>query len=292
MKTKGGFLKGIVMLSMTLLVIWTSVSYVSADMGCHPDYQINIENLPSGYSCAIIVKEYTGATKPYGFWDEREKVNSGFHLDQVDKESIEEYLSLFYYDGWICYPDSLLYHSKGPWHYGGYMNPFPGRLLFISPEGEVTMSESMIEPRDYTYDFQKDRWVVSGSLGPFVSFITYLLVCYILTLVMEYAVFGSFGFSRVPQNRKKFFIANTASNIPMNLFLYTLYSASVGWNIWFESFIVLECIIMLSESIYYSHSLVNLKGEKRPKTAAAYGVLANFCSATVGMAYTMFDLHF
>lgn len=292
MKTKGGFLKGIVMLSMTLLVIWTSVSYVSADLGCHPDYQINIENLPSGYSCAIIVKEYTGATKPYGFWDEREKVNSGFHLDQVDKESIEEYLSLFYYDGWICYPDSLLYHSKGPWHYSGYKNPFPGRLLFISPEGEVTMSESMVDHKDYTYDFQKGGWVGSGTLGFVGSLLKYVLGCYVLTLLIEYAVLGSFAFVRVRENRKKFLFVNTVSNIPMNLLLYCVYSAGTDQSNWFTIFFVLEVMVLIGESIYYSQTLVDREGKKHPKIAALYGVLANFCSATVGMAYTMFDLHF
>ena len=236
-----------VMLAMTLFVVWTSVSYVQADLGCHPEYRIRIENLPAGYYCAIITNNGSrDATMAHDFWDDREVRNSEFHLDQVDKESVDEYLSKFYYEGWFYYQGTVLFNSQGPWLFSGRKNPFPGRILFISPEGDVTMSESMTDHKDYTYDFQKGRFLTNNALGFVGSLLKYVLGCYVLTLLIEYAVLGSFAFVRVRENRKKFLFVNTVSNIPMNLVLYCVYSAGTDQRNWFTMFYVFEVIIMIS----------------------------------------------
>ena len=292
MKKSRSYFKVMVMLAMTLFVVWTSVSYVQADLGCHPEYRIRIENLPGGYYCAIISNNGSrGATMAHDFWDNRENRNSEFHLDQVDMESVKEYLSKFYYEGWCYYQDTLLFNSQGPWLFSGWENPFPGRILFISPDGEVTMSESMVDHKDYTYDFQKGGWATSNKLGYFGSLLKYLLICYILTLLIEYSIFGSFIFGKVPGNRKKFLFINTVTNIPMNFMLYNVYTASDDMELWLKMYFSLEVIVLLGESIYYSLNLVDQKGEKRPKIAFACGAIANFCSAAVGIIYTMFDLN-
>ena len=290
MKNRRSIFKEMVILAMTLLVVWTSVSYVQADLGCHPTYLINVENLPAGYYCAIIVNDSSDITRPYGFWEGREKQNSELHLDQVDMESVKEYLDLFYYNGLFYYQDTLLYNSAGPWKFGTYKNPFPCRILFISPEGDVTMSESMVDHKDYTYDFQKGRFLTNNALGFVGSLLKYVLGCYVLTLLIEYAVLGSFAFVRVRENRKKFLFVNTVSNIPMNLVLYCVYSAGTDQRNWFTMFYVLEVIIMIAESTYYAQTLADREGKKRPKIAILYGVLANFCSAIVGIAFSLFDL--
>lgn len=291
MKKRWSFFKVMVMLAMTMLVVWTSVSYVQADLGCHPEYRIRIENLPAGYYCAIITNSGSnGATMAHDFWDDREVRNSEFHLDQVDKESVDEYLSKFYYEGWFYYQGTVLFNSQGPWLFSGRKNPFPGRILFISPEGDVTMSESMVDHKDYTYDFQKGRFLTNNALGFVGSLLKYVLGCYVLTLLIEYAVLGSFAFVRVRENRKKFLFVNTVSNIPMNLVLYCVYSAGTDQRNWFTMFYVFEVIIMIAESTYYAQTLVDREGKKRPKIAILYGVLANFCSAIVGIAFSLFDL--
>ncbi len=293
MKKRRSFFKVMVMLAMTLLVVWTSVSYVYADFGCHMSYKISIDNYPAGYSCAIISNNgYKDATLPHDHWDGRGIQNSELHLDQVNKETVEEYLRNFYYDGWCYYQDTMSYGVTKMWTFGAHEDPFPAKILFISPEGEVTMSESIVDHKDYVYDFKKGKWINTDMAGIFGSLIGYLVICYIITLILEYSVFGFFEFSKVPQNRKKFFIVNTATNIPMNLILYSVYAAYAGWNTWFRVFIILEWIILLIESIYYSRSFVDKKGQKRPKSAFICGALANLCSAIVGLAYSMSDLHF
>ncbi|MBR5348031.1 MAG: hypothetical protein IK125_02235 [Lachnospiraceae bacterium] len=293
MKKRRSLFKGMVMLAMTLIVVWTSVSYVQADLGCHPDYKISLENVPAGYYCAIITNakgDSRGATLPHDFWEDREIRNSELRLKQVDRETVEEYLSNFYYEGWFYFPNTLLYNSRGPWNFDTHKYPFPGRILTISPEGEVIMSETMEYGQNYTYDVQKGQFVNLGTLGFLGSLLKYVLICYILTLLIEYAVLGSFAFVRVPANRKKFLLVNTVTNIPLNLILYSVYSSGIDQRNWFIMFYVLEVTIMIAESAYYAKNLVDREGKKRPKTAILYGVLANFCSAIVGIAFSLFDL--
>jgi len=88
--------KGLRVLSAFLFFIFflgINTTVVHADMGAKPSIDLKVVNGPDDYYVALLGKGR----------DVEGRENSELKLEEVNDESIEEYLKAFVNDGWTCF---------------------------------------------------------------------------------------------------------------------------------------------------------------------------------------------
>ena len=269
MKIKKELFKPAIFLAVITLILCTSVSTVFAII---PEFEIQIQNAPNEYYYAFLEGHFFGGS---------EIENSELHLDSVDDPAVNAYLQDFHYDGWYYNKIPSFSHlvARNTITYRNIYDPY--RILIITMDGTVHLSPVMDPQKHYVYDFQTGE--VSVYLGnAVVQFLVYFFGSLFAVFILEYGVFGIFGFTRSKKNTSAFLSINAITHITLTIALYWIAMITANFYIFAAIFVVLEVIVALIEAFYFSRVLVDKKGNRRPKLAFTCGLFANVCSATFG----------
>ncbi|MBR5348873.1 MAG: hypothetical protein IK125_06535 [Lachnospiraceae bacterium] len=162
----------------------------------------------------------------------------------------------------------------------GYMTPNRFKVAIIDMDGNVHVSDA-IDKIEFNAEFTLD--FATGELKELrtealLKRFGNVAVNFILTLVIEFVILLAFAYPVKARNMIWFIAVNAATNIPLNL--YFTYQENRGPG-YFMQFMILECLILIVESIIYRFALVNKEGKTGNK-AILYGVAANLVSAGIG----------
>ena len=251
---------------------------VNADTGPKPSIDLEVINAPKDYYVALLGKRD---------WDTGH-VNSHLKLDSVSLEKVEEYLENFWYKGWHYFEsplgDNLYRRNETDVYHFWYMVPKPFRVLLIDMDGNVYVSDELYQweyNAECTFDFHIGS-LIEHRAGAVGKRILIILCSYLITLAIELLILRAF----YPLNKNNlfwFWLTNTVTNIPLNIFLL---HTKLGLEITFIWFF-LEILIVFVEGFLYAIFLKNHKGKKRATYALGYSALANFLSAFVGVMIQM-----
>ena len=253
-----------------------------ADVGPKPSINVKVFNGPSDYYIALLKKS------------ESTKTNSELHMDTVDYSSVCDYLENFCYDGWIHHTTPLGFeidksNSRNEHKYG-YMVPDIVRVIIISSDGTVYISDSL-DVREFNayiyYDVATGTLTENLGVSRPVKRLMLLIICLLLTLGLEFIVFKLFKYPFTKRNILCFIIINVATNIP---FTYALLAGLLDWAniIFMQLLLFLEVIITIVESVFYIFALKEKTGEKKKLKNFLYGVVANVFSAVMGDVFMLF----
>ncbi len=268
---------------VVILVVFVSVLFpclfsrsVQADSGPKPSITLEVTNAPKDYYIALLGR------KGKDHWGE----NSELKLNEVTQDKVEAYLKDFQYDMWYFYESPLgdnLFrcNEEGRYHFW-YNVPNPFRVILIDRNGDVYLSDSISQWEynvECTFDVRKGT-LDEHRVGSIAKRAGLILCHYGITLVIEILLLLGF----YPLNKKNLFwvwIANTITNIPLNLFLL---HAKLGTEITFF-WLTFEIIIIFLEDFIYQARLIDRNGKKSGKKAFGYSVLANIMSAFAGFVF-------
>ncbi len=266
-------------LIVTIVFLGLLPQTVHADSGPKPSIDLEVTDAPDDYYIALLGKIRYGQTR----------VNSKLKVDDVTTQKVEDYLKDFQYEGWGFFESPLgdnLYRRNETGEYQfWYMVPNPFRVILIDMNGEVHMSDVLHQweyNAECTFDFHTGT-LIEHRAGAIMKRALIVGGCYGVTLIIEFLVLiGLF-----PVNKKNlfwFWLANTVTNIPLNIFLL---HANIGpgiYIIWF----LLELLIILIEGIIYTSHLIDKKGSKSAARAFGYSAIANVLSAFAGVMIQWF----
>ena len=251
---------------------------VNADTGPKPSIDLEVINAPKDYYVALLGKRD---------WDTGH-VNSHLKLDSVSLEKVEEYLENFWYKEWHYFEsplgDNLYRRNETDVYHFWYMVPKPFRVLLIDMDGNVYVSDELYQweyNAECTYDFHTGT-LSEHRIGAIGKRTLVILGSYLVTLTIELLVLSGF----YPLNKKNlfwFWLANTITNIPLNIFLL---HSNLGLEIMFV-WILLEILVFFVEGFLYKFNLIDRKGNNFTSKAFGYSALANFLSAFVGVMIQM-----
>ncbi len=257
-----------------LVMFFLSVQTVHADMGAKPSIDVTIENAPEGYYVALL----RGSDKDQGD-------NSELFLKDVTEESVYSYLDNLSYKGWFYHESPVgtnCFHSNESDRYGfGYMVPDPFRVIVISDDGHVYISDEL-DQKEFNatcvYDL-KAGTLKELRVGIIAKRVLAVVLCFLFTLLIEFGVFLLFRFARTKENILCFLITNAVTNIPFNIFIVNSIS---GLVLLFYGFFF-ELLITIVESLVYANILKDAEGRQHKVKGFIYGVVANMSSILIGI---------
>ncbi len=261
-----------------LLVIYmllVSVMVVRADMGPKPSITLTVENAPSDYYVALLTNKYS-----------KDEQQSNLYLAEVNEESVNAYLESFSYDGWSWFQQPLHHdvrskNEKGIYRFD-YMVPNPFRVILISGDGRVLLSETLSQKEynaDCVYDAAEGTLKETGVGTKTLTRIISIVLCFVLTLVIELFVLWLFGYPFNKRNIIHFLIINTITQLSLNTFLIATVD---GILLFVFGGVYIEGFIMLTEGIYYAVTLRDKEGNRRGAKAFLYSIVANLSSIVIG----------
>ena len=107
--------------------------------------------------------------------------------------------------------------------------------------------------------------------------------CYILTLLLEGILLIPFGFASKKSNWLHFLIANTVTQIILNLFLVYNVTDHMTKGIAFIYFFFIELVIFIIEAVYYGITLREKNGDDvEGGKVVGYAFIANLASLVIG----------
>ncbi len=275
------FLKdfGFKFILLVLLVVFLAsirASDVHADMGAKPSIEIHLVNEPDQHFYLALLTRERGGTG----------TNCELMLDNVKEETVQKYLEDFFYNDWQFFQSPVgqnIYEKQedGRYYYG-YMVPEDFKVIIICDDGTVCLSDN-INPKEFDAVVVYD--VDDGTLTEQIEnktgrHILYVAICYLLTLAFELLILKLFGYPFTKRNTLCIVFINTITNISFNVFLINQHSDIVMFFLWLFA----EFLIMLIESIFYLITLRDSESNPRHGKSFAYGVVANFVSAALGVA--------
>ena len=254
---------------------------VRADMGPKPSIKLTVVNAPADYYVALLSNEF-----------EYDMPEAELKIDSVTEDSVREYLKNFYYQKWYFFESPVGYNvykknDEGVYLFD-YMVPDPFRVIIISTDGKVTISDE-IDVVEYnsevTYDFASGTLRENKKGEGLSKRIFWIIVCYILTLLFEYIMLKIFRYPNNKRNLICFFVTNTITQIGLNTFI------AIFWNAVLFMFVVscwIEIFIIAIESVVYAINLVDMYDDHHPIKGIKYAIAANFFS--IFMGYVMLSL--
>ena len=286
--------KGLRVLSAFLFFIFflgINKTVVHADMGAKPSITLKVVNGPDDYYVALLEK-----------WRDVEgQENSGLKLEEVNDESVQEYLRTFVNDGWTCavlpfngepmlgtddgFNDFYRANETGEYEYS-YSVPDPFRVIVIGADGNVFLSNELDQEEfnsKCTYDVSAGSLTEEIDKYKGIKKAGYVALCLIVTLVSELIVLKLFRYPFSKVNLICFFIINVITNLSLNIWLVKCSSSPMAGFIFLISMCVLEPLIIIIESIFFAGVLKDAEGKRHPIKSLIYGVVANIFSVIVGL---------
>ena len=271
------FLHRLPLLFVVLLLLTTAVF---ADMGPKPQLTVVVEHAPSElyYLDLLAEGEY--------------EYDPDFAMDETDLDP--ELLAAFRAaipDGWhACIAEGttgapiwgkLTGDPAGPTNYHSfryYGVPETYRILIVTASGETFLSD-VLTRRTLQSSVTVD-WTAKTAKPPLQS-VGYLLqfaATFVPTILIELVVLLLFGF-KLKENWKPFLLVNlvTQGGFALYLAVTVLNHGVSGWSLLF--YLPIELIITVVESLLYRRLLTERSWER----AVGYAIVANVCSATVGL---------
>ena len=267
---------------ITTLILSTSKN-VNADMGAKPSISITIENGPKEYYIALLEK------RDYGIENTVES-STNVIVQNVDDEGVYNFLKTFRYDGYVYVKSAVGSNVKKSdknenpeeiYHFT-YMVPSDFRVILIDTDGNLYLSESHTKKEFKaicTYDVATSSIVEEEGKSRIISIIT-IIICFILTLVIEFLILIGFRYPLIKRNVLVFLITNALTNIPYNIFLISTVSRIDVMLILINFFA--EIIITLIETLIYCFTLLNKEQMVKYGKNILYGILANIASSILG----------
>lgn len=284
----GNFIKKFTAVSLIAFIFVTFFSrVVMADTGPKRSITVKILNAPTEpyYVALVCPTDYVG--------DINSK-NRGDYLPE-DHDWVREIFYEYNVDGYrlFCYAgqhNSIKYSEDDfDFHEGeniiryNYMVPSTFKVMIVTESGEVTVSNEITAKifrskceYDYAKNTLKEVYVPSFGTDFYVETAWYLGI----TLVVEGIVLLCFGLFR-KKNLKYFLIVNLTTqfllfvyNFLSRLFIIILMNHYVLW-------IVMEVIITVIETIWYSKKLVKKQGDVSKVRNIIYAITANLISAFI-----------
>ena len=256
---------------------------VNADIGAKPSISITIENGPDEYFVALLEK------RDYGI-ENTVETSTDVKVENVTEESVYNFLKSFRYDGYLFFESPVGSNVKKSdknenpeeiYHFT-YMVPSDFRVILIDKDGNLYLSESHTKKEFKaicTYDVATSSIVEEEGKSRIISIIT-IIICFILTLVIEFLILIAFRYPLIKRNVLVFLLTNALTNIPYNIFLISTVSRIDVMLILINFFA--EIIITLIETLVYCFTLVNREKEVKYGKNILYGILANIASSILG----------
>ena len=188
--------------------------YARADMGAKPSITLKVVNAPADYYVGLL-----------GYRGQSEAANSVLYVEKYDEESVDEYLRGFHLDGWMYslspVGPSMYPASEEGSYYFFYSIPRPFRVILIAEDGRVYVSEIMDQKEynsDCTYDVSCGI-VTEDLAGKTANRISYIVLCYVLTILIELFMLWVFQYPLYRRNLIRFLVINTITQISLNIYL-------------------------------------------------------------------------
>ena len=276
--------KGLRVFSAFLFFIFflgINTTVVHADMGAKPSIDLKVVNGPDDYYVALLGKGR----------DVEGRENSELKLEEVNDESVEEYLKAFVNDGWTCFVSPNVHDlgnrsNETGEYYHSYMVPDPFRVIVIGTDGNVFLS-SELDQEEFnskcTYDVAAGTLTEEIDKNKDIKKAGYVALCLIVTLVSELIVLKLFRYPFSKVNLICFFIINVITNLSLNIWLVKCSSSPMAGFIFLIPMYVLEPLIIIIESIFFAGVLKDAEGKRHPIKSLIYGVVANIFSVVVGL---------
>ena len=274
---------------LSMIVFLLMGGDVSADMGPKPSITVKVNNAPDDYYIALLA----GGDET----DNAEDARKSLHVDIYDTENIVKYLKEFSEDGWSYFESPVgdnVYHSKDEDGYHVnvtgkdtyefyYMVPRIFKIILITSDGEVHLSNAVTSGEFnafVTYDYSTGILEIHEFGKKFLRFIK-SLVRLVLTLLIEYSIFKSYGYAEINLNIFNFIVINIATQIFMYLNVYRYHSG--GWP-WMVLLFFCEAVVFVAEAIYLGLFLRDPDGSFNFKKNIECSLTANFASCIGGAA--------
>ena len=255
---------------------------VRADMGAKPSIDLTVLNAPESYYVALLTNWATPEERGVP------NVNSKLKLEEVNDESVVEYLKGFLYDGWFYHETPVgqsYFRSNAENRYCfDYKVPNPFKVIIIDADGEVYISD-VLDQVEFNAECVYD--MAAGTLeenrtNQVLGRISYVAGCYVITLVVEGIILKLFRYPFTKRNVFSFLFINTVTNIPLNHYLVygSLSGIAAAFFILFF-WPLIEVAIMLIEGAFYAYMLRDRDGKNRVTRGFVYSLVANIASATM-----------
>ena len=239
-------------------------------------------NAPESYYVALLANWATPEERGVP------NVNSELKLDDVNDESVVEYLKGFLYDGWFYHEtpvgDSYYRSNVEDRYIFDYSVPNPFKVIIIDADGEVYISDVLGQEEfnaTCVYDMATGT-LVENRTNQVLGRISYVAGCYVITLVVEGIILKLFRYPFTKRNVFSFLFINTVTNIPLNHYLVygSLSGIAAAFFILFF-WPLIEVAIMLIEGAFYAYMLRDRDGKNRVTRGFVYSLVANIASATM-----------
>ena len=255
--------------------IFVCIIPVRADMGPKPSIDLTVVNAPESYYVALLTNWATPEERGVP------NVNSKLKLEDVNDESVKDYLEGFLYYGWFCERirgDCYRSNAEGCYHFG-YSVPNPFKVIIIDADGDVHISDVLYQ-KEYNAECTLD--VVTGSLtenrdNKVRGRIIAVVLCYIFTLGIEGIVLKLFRYPLTKRNEFSFLFINTVTNISLSCYLIS--HAPLGGILLLFVLQYAEVLIILIEGAFYAVMLRDKSGKVRVLRGFVYSLVANLASA-------------
>ena len=283
MKHNRKIIFGLLLILGLMLPLFANVS--KADMGPKPSITVKVKNAPAEYYIAL-----SGGSGHDRYKEDEisrlKKENPG----EKEHQAIDKIFSLGIH---ITPVGKSCYRSGGTTYRFGYMVPKTFDVVIVSLDGEVYRSNTVTKER-YNAVFEYD--VSTGEIHEIIKesrmlYVSGAIGCYLLTLICEGLLLIAFGFAAKKKNWIHFLIANTVTQILLNVFLVNNITEGMTSGFAMLCFLFIEFVIFILEAVYYKITLrrkdEDKEGEKARELTTMYALAANFTSFLVGsMIYT------
>ena len=250
---------------------------VRADMGAKPSIDLTVLNAPESYYVALLTNWATPEERGVP------NVNSKLKLEEVNDESVVEYLKGFLYDGWFYHEtpvgQSYFRSNAENFYIFDYSVPNPFKAIIIDTDGDVHISDAL---NRVEYNAECNFDVEAGTLtenrdNKVRGRIIAVVLCYIFTLGIEGIVLKIFRYPLTKRNEFSFLFINTVTNISLSCYLIS--HAPLGGFLFLCVLRYAEVVIILIEGTFYAVMLRDKNGKVRVLRGFVYSLVANLASA-------------
>ncbi|MBO4485494.1 MAG: hypothetical protein J5738_08910 [Lachnospiraceae bacterium] len=275
-KTARKTIFGMLLVLCLLLPVLMNVS--KADNGPKPSITINVKNGPQAYYIAIRGTDM-GSN---GTESEVSKLKQA-HPGEKEHQAIDKIFSLrinINRIGTSCYRGG----GSGSYRFG-YMVPKTFCVVMVTLDGDVIISDDVTKER---YNAVFDYDVSTGELRELIKdgrmlYAKGAVICYILTLIFEAILLFPFGLASKKSNWLHFLIANTVTQIILNIYLVNNITETTTKAIVFLKFLFIEIIVLIIEAVYYGITLREKNGDDvEGGKVVGYAFIANLASLVIG----------
>lgn len=274
---------GMLLVLGLLLPVLMNVS--KADNGPKPSITINVKNGPQAYYIALRGSGGSGGSGG-SFHDIAEFQKSRLKEKYPDEKEQQAIDKIFSWGIHITPVGTSCYRGGGSGSYRfGYMVPKTFCVVMVTLDGDVIISDDVTKER-YNAVFEYD--VSTGEIHELIKDSRMLYAkgaasCYILTLLLEGILLIPFGFASKKRNWIHFLIANTVTQIILNLFLVYNVTDHMTKGIAFIYFFFIELVIFIIEAVYYGITLREKNGDDvEGGKVVGYAFIANLASLVIG----------